>query len=216
MFVIGLTGGTGSGKSEVAKVLQKGGAIIISGDRIGKEVVEKNPQVLKMLVKTFGREILNQKGRLNRRKLGEIVFSSVKNQKKLNQIVHPPLLKELRARIKRFRKKNDSGRFAVVDAALITEWNLEKELDATVAVTSGSKLRLRRLLKQGLSPKEIRNRIARQLNDKKRVKRADFVFKNNGSLAALRKRAINLYHIIKALIILGRMEKLVAGFDTKV
>jgi dephospho-CoA kinase len=74
MLVIGLTGGTGSGKTEIAKILQKKGGIIVSGDRIGKEVVEKNKPVLKRLVKIFGKQILNNHGKLNRRKLGSLAF----------------------------------------------------------------------------------------------------------------------------------------------
>ena len=214
MLVIGLTGGTGSGKTEVARVLQKRGGIIVSGDRIGKEVVEQNPQVLKKLVKVFGREILNENGRLNRRKLGSLAFSSEKNQKRLNQIVHPHLLKELKKRITSAKKTEAEGKFLVVDAALISEWGLEKELDMTVLVASPVKLRLQRLIKQGLNSKEAQNRIKRQLRDAQRRKKADYVIENDGSLKELRRKALMLYHIIMVLNGLDQLEKLARRFDT--
>ncbi len=211
MLVIGLTGGTGSGKTEVARILQKRGGIIVSGDQIGKEVVEKNPQVLKKLVKVFGREILNKDGKLNRRKLGSLAFSSEKNQERLNRIVHLQLLKELRKRIAHARKSESNGKFFVVDAALITEWGIEKELDMTVLVASPVKLRLQRLIKQGLNRKEAQDRIRRQLSDAQRRRKADYVIKNDGSLKKLRQKALLLWHILMILSILDRMEKETIG-----
>ncbi len=214
MLAIGLTGGTGSGKTEVARILQKRGGIIVSGDRIGKEVVEKNPQVLKKLGKVFGKEILNKNGKLNRRKLGNLVFSSVKNQKKLNRIIHPQLLKELRRKIAQARKTENNGKFLVVDAALITEWGLEKELDMAVLVASPVRLRMQRLVKQGLTKQETDDRIRRQLSDAQRRKKADYVIENNGSLNELRRKAVMLYHIIMVLSGLDQLEKLARGFDS--
>jgi len=213
MLVIGLTGGTGSGKTEVARVLRKRGGIIVSGDRIGKEVVERNKQVLKRLVKVFGREILNKKGKLNRRKLGSLAFASEKNQKKLNRIIHPQLLKELRRKIAQARKSETDEKFLVVDAALISEWGLEKELDMTVLVASPVKLRFKRLINQGLNRKEAQDRIRRQLSDAQRRRKADYVIKNDGSLKRLRQRALLLWHILMILSILDRMEKEISKFD---
>lgn len=213
MLVVGLTGGTASGKTEVAKVLRKRGAIVVSGDQIGKEVVEKNPQVLKKLVKAFGKEILQSNRKLNRKKLGRIAFASEKNQKRLNLIVHPYLLKELRSRIVEAKKIETDKKFLVVDAALITEWRLEKELDVTVLVASPAKVRLKRLLQQGLSKKEAQNRIARQLSDRERRKSCDFVIENDSSLKKLTRKAFNLYHILMVLTILEELENMVRRFD---
>jgi len=214
MFVVGLTGGTASGKTEVAKVLQKKGGIVVSGDVAGREAVENNQQVLKKLVQIFGTKILQSNGKLNRKKLGRIAFASEKNQRKLNQIVHPYLLKELRRRIAEARKQEGSKKLLVVDAALITEWGLEKELDFTVLVTSPVKLRLQRLVKQGLTKQEAHNRIARQLKDTQRRKKADYVIENDGTLKELRQKVVSLYHILMVASILEQMEKLVRRFDS--
>ena len=215
MLVVGLPGGIASGKTEVAKVLQKRGGIIVSGDRIGKEVVEKNKQVLNRLVKVFGKQILIRNEKLNRRRLGSLAFSSEKNQKRLNQIVHPHLLKELKKRITSAKKREAEGKFLVVDAALISEWGLEKELDLTVAVISAKKLRIQRLLKQGLSRKQAEDRVARQFSDRERIRKAEFVINNDGSLQKLKKKAIDLFNILRLLMTLDQMEKLVTGFDSR-
>ncbi len=196
-MIIGITGGIASGKTEVAKVFQKKGAKVISGDEIGKEVVEKNQVVLRKLVNTFGKGILNTKGRLNRRKLGEVAFSNEKNKEKLNEIVHPELLRELKLRIKKFRKARKSRnrkQLLVIDAALIVEWKLYTELDKLILVTSTRKKRLERLRYLGLSKKIALDRIKRQVTDSRRRRYADFVISNNGSLKQLKDKTQALWH----------------------
>ena len=197
-MIIGITGGIASGKTEVAKVFWKKGAVIISGDEIGKEVVEKNPAVLKKLVRTFGKEILNSKGKLNRRKLGEIAFASEKNKEKLNRIVHPYLLRELELGITKFRRAQKSGKILVVDAALIVEWKLYKKLDKLILVTLPKGKRLTRLRKLGFSKIEASDRIKRQLTDSQRKKYADFIIYNKGSLKELRNKALRLWDELKS------------------
>jgi len=197
-MIIGITGGIASGKTEVAKVFQKKGAVIISGDEIGKEVVEKNPALLKKLVQTFGKGILNSKSRLNRRKLGELAFANEKNKEKLNRIVHPYLLGELKRRITKFRKTRNPRKILVVDAALIVEWELYKKLDMLILVTSPKEKRVQRLKSLKFSETEALNRIKRQLTDKQRNKYADFVISNHGSLKELKNRALAVWKGIKS------------------
>ncbi|NIM98952.1 MAG: dephospho-CoA kinase [candidate division Zixibacteria bacterium] len=187
--MIGITGGIACGKTEVAKVFQKKGAIILSGDQIGKEVVEKNKGVLRQLVKTFGQGILKKDGTLNRRKLGEIAFASHEVRDKLNQIVHPHLLRELGSRIEKLRRKSESG-VAVVDAALIVEWGLEKELDYLIFVESKREDKIKRLQKEkGYSRREALDRIKSQLPEIIKKAKADFVIRNDRKLSHLREKA---------------------------
>lgn len=189
MKIIGVTGGIGSGKTEVAKIFKKLGAKVISADQIGKEVVEKNPQVLKKLVKTFGQEILTKDKKLKRRKLGELAFSSVEKKDKLNKIVHPYLLSALRKKIEAFRKKGKG--MMGVDAALIVEWGLQEELDYLVLVESTLKNRLKRLMEyQGYSQKEALKRVKMQLKDKIRRRHADCIIRNDKDLRELRKKVL--------------------------
>ena len=197
MILIGITGGIACGKTEVAKVFQKKGAVVLSGDRIGKEVVEKNREILKELVRAFGPEILNKSGNLNRRKLGEIAFASKKNKEKLNRIVHPVLLRVLEKRIEDFRKKKYKG-IVAIDAALIVEWNLQKQLDYLVFVQTKRENKIKRLQEQkGYSRREALNRIKSQLPESVKMKLADFVIRNDKGLAELGKRANQVWDKIK-------------------
>ena len=189
MILIGITGGIACGKTEVSQVFHKNGAIILSGDQVGKEVVEKNRLVLKELVRTFGKEILNNKGSLNRRKLGEIAFASKKSKEKLNQIIHPYLLRELRRRIENLRRKKHRG-IVAIDAALIVEWRFQKELDYLIFVQSKREDKIKRLQEhKGYSRREVLDRIKSQLPDKTKRKLADFVIKNDQGLIELREKA---------------------------
>ena len=189
MLLIGVTGGIACGKTEVSKVFQRKGAIILSGDQIGKEVIEKNKGVLKDLVKTFGKEILNKNQALNRRKLGKVVFASKESKDKLNKIIHPYLLKELRKRIEDLKKENFEGVVAI-DAALIVEWGLQKELDCLIFVESKREDKIKRLQKQKeYSRKEVLDRIKSQLPEITKKRLADFVIKNDKGLKALKEKA---------------------------
>lgn len=194
MLLIGITGGIACGKTEVSKVFQKKGAIILSGDKIGKEVVEKNKTILNELVHTFGKEILNKNQKLNRRKLGELAFSSRESKEKLNRIIHPYLLKELKKRIEKLREKKFEGVVAI-DAALIVEWRLQKELDRLIFVESKREDKIKRLHNEkGYSRKEALDRIKSQLPEKTKKNLADFVIINDKGLNELKGEAEKIWN----------------------
>ncbi|MGB3093466.1 MAG: dephospho-CoA kinase [Candidatus Zixiibacteriota bacterium] len=201
MLLIGVTGGIACGKTEVAEVFRKKGAIVLSGDQIGKEVVEKEGTVLKQLVHAFGQDILNKNGTLDRRKLGEIAFASEESRDKLNRIIHPHLLKELRGRIQNIEEENPRA-VVVIDAALIFEWGLEKELDYLIFVESKEENKIRRLQKEkGYSKKEALDRIKSQLPEKVKEKKADVVIRNDEGLAELRTAADGVWRFIAACFV---------------
>ncbi|MGB2804460.1 MAG: dephospho-CoA kinase [Candidatus Zixiibacteriota bacterium] len=201
MLLIGVTGGIACGKTEVAEVFRKKGAIVLSGDQIGKEVVEKEGTVLKQLVHAFGQDILNKNGTLDRRKLGEIAFASEESRDKLNRIIHPHLLKELRGRIQNIEEENPRA-VVVIDAALIVEWGLEKELDYLIFVESKEENKIRRLQKEkGYSKKEALDRIKSQLPEKVKEKKADVVIRNDEGLAELRTAADGVWRFIAACFV---------------
>ena len=196
MVLISVTGGIACGKTEVCRVFQKRGAIILSGDEIGKEVIEKNKKVLKELVQTFGKEILNRNQTLNRRKLGRLAFASKESKDKLNRIIHPYLLEELRNRIKNLRRKRSQA-LVVVDAALIVEWGLQNELDHLIFVESRREDKIRRLQKQkGYSRKEALDRIKSQLPEIIKRRLADFVIINDKGVSELREKAEKVFRRI--------------------
>jgi dephospho-CoA kinase len=184
MITIGLTGGPGTGKSLAAKYLAVKGAIILSGDEAGRRAVENHSTLLRNLVKAFGNEILNPDATLNRRKLGRIAFSDVEAHRKLNEIVHPALLKILKSDLKKRRKKS---KLVVIDAALIFEWSIANWCDYILVVTARRDIRLKRLMAQGLSRREAEDRIRSQIPDRDKAALADYVIKNNGTKSELRK-----------------------------
>lgn len=200
MITIGITGQIGCGKSVVADQFARLGAIVVSGDKLGHDVVDKQPRLLKALVRKFGRQIVTKTGRLNRVKLGAIAFSDDEKTQSLNEIVHPWLLRQLRAKIVQARKSKKS-KTLVVDAALIYNWRLEQELDYVVVVESTYKNQSARLKNRGLTENEIRDRIRRQIPKYIQRRRADFVLINNGTQKELMVRVARLHERILKLAI---------------
>lgn len=181
-MLIGVTGQIGGGKTEVAKIFKKYGAFVISADKIGKDVIEKNPIMLDKLVRAFGESILTKSGRLRRKKLGEIAFSSEADKKKLNKIIHPELLKELGKQVRSAEKKN---KIVVIDAALLIDWQWHKIVDITILVHASHKTKIDRLKEKGYSEKEARMRLKSQLKYRELRRHVDIILLNDESLDCL-------------------------------
>lgn len=190
-MIFGVTGLIGSGKSTVARVFARMGATLIDCDRIGKEVVESDPAVLYRLVLEFGSTILTADKKLDRRRLGQLAFSSPEKTARLNAIVHPALLAELDNRIQRARRRHTH---AVVDAALLVYWKYYSRMDATILVSSYARLRTARLRRAGLSREEIGQRTKSQLSLAELHRHSDRVITNNKDLLSLQRKARKLYH----------------------
>ena len=193
MMLIGITGGIASGKTEVAKIFQKIGALVLSGDEIGKEVVEENPDLLRKLVNTFGKQILTKGKKLNRKKLGEIAFTTPQSTGKLNDLVHPYLLRNLKFKIKNLKRMNYE-KPVVIDAALIVEWGLQSELDFLIFVDCPREKRIERLIKKkGYTREEVLDRIKAQFPERYKKREADFIIKNDSDLAEVKQKAKYLW-----------------------
>jgi len=184
MPVVGLTGCPGAGKSVVAEIFGKLGAEVVSGDELGKEVVEKSANMRYALSEEFGKDILDEDGNLRRRELGKIAFSSKSNLEKLNRLVHPQLLLELQRMIEEHRSTLPKG-LMIVDAALIFEWGIADWFDKTMTVYADYWLRLKRLKSLGLSDKEAADRTESQIDQDEKIKRADYTIENNGLMKLL-------------------------------
>ncbi len=196
MVSVGIYGRSGSGKSEVAKIFAESGAAVISADQIGKEGVDQNQSVLKALVDAFGEGIVDSNGRLKRRDLGRIAFSSAENHAKLDSIVHPPLIDNLRAKINEYRKSK-LHIIIVVDAALILNWGLDSELDVLICVTAPEKSQIERMVRCGLSAHEAKDRLNSQMPADEQASKADFVIDNSGTLDELRAEAMRVLDQIR-------------------
>lgn len=199
MIVVGLAGQIASGKSDVARVFAAQGALILSGDDIGKQVVESDPALLRRLAKEFGQGIVTSNGRLRRKELARKAFANPEATGLLNRIVHPYLLRELRRRISEHRKKQDV-QVLVVDAALILDWNLNSDLDFLIVVESRIDSQLRRLARLGYSREEALDRIHRQLPKYRQRSMADLVIHNDESKNCLRRKALRAYKKLLNLV----------------
>ncbi len=197
MIRIGVFGLIGSGKTEVSRIFEEKGAYVISADEIGREVVDTRPDVLEALKREFGTEIVDGNGNLRRRELGKRIFASEEDRKKLDSIVHPPLLDRLQELMDEAERECDSD-MLVVDAALILNWGIEGDFDYLICVTASKERQLERLLSAGFTEKEARDRIGSQIPRERQAAAADFVIENDGSLDDLRQMAETLYDEISS------------------
>ena len=182
-MIIGLTGCPGSGKSVLAAELVKNGWLLVDADDMGREVVEEDPAVLTGLIDAFGRDIVNSDGVLLRRVLGKRAFADPVKTRKLNDIVHPRLIRSLREKV---RSLQHSGNNTVVDCALIFEWEIQSIFDVVICVAADEQLRTERImLRDGRSAEDVENIFSAQLPEIEKIQKADIVIKNNGSIESL-------------------------------
>lgn len=194
VVLVAITGGIGCGQSSVAKFWEEMGAKVINADQMGHKVVNEDPEAKNEIRKHFGKKVFFRNGKLNRKLLGRIVFEDEVKTKLLNKIVHPRMVSRI---IDEIEEARDTGKYKIIaiDAALIYEINLEHMFDAVVVVSSRLKNRIDRIIERdGLSEKEILDRISKQIPIEDKVKWADFVINNNSSLEQLKKRSVSLYH----------------------
>ncbi|NUR86160.1 MAG: dephospho-CoA kinase [Nonomuraea sp.] len=191
MLKIGLTGGIGSGKSEVSRRLSARGAVVVDADRIAREVVEPGTVGLARVVAAFGEEVLRPDGSLNREKLGSIVFADPDRLATLNAIVHP-LVGE---RVAELQGQAPDDAILVYDVPLLAENNLAPMYDVVIVVDAADDVRIRRLAEHRDMPEaDAKARIAAQASREARLAVADLVIPNEGSLADLEARVDEVWH----------------------
>jgi len=193
-MVLGITGLIGSGKSTAAQILKSLGAVVIDADKIGRQVVDQNPELLGKLVSRFGAGILSRSGKLNRKKLAAVAFESERARRKLDSAVHPYLLSELKSQLRTHRGK---GELIVIDAALLLKWNLQRVMDLVLMIHASEKDRLARLKKRGISNRDARARQKQQLSYASQRRRADRVILNNGTEKQLESKLRRLVNSVK-------------------
>ncbi len=191
MPVIGLTGNIGSGKSTVARRLKKLGAKIVDADRVAREVVRAGTPALKEIVDNFGPEVLNTDGTLDRKKLGEIVFTDPRARASLNQITHPRIKEAIFQEIKKHRSKESPHRkeVLVIDVPLLFETGFNHDVDEVWVVKINEDKQVKRLAERdALMPDEIRKRLEAQMPQEEKLKYARRVIDNSGELRETEKQ----------------------------
>jgi dephospho-CoA kinase len=203
MLTVGLTGGIGAGKSEVSRLFESYGAVLIDADKIAREVVEPGTPGLAAVVDAFGPEILSADGTLDRPKLGSIVFADPDRLAVLNKIVHP--LVGARSR----ELESAAGPDAVVihDVPLLTENNLASLYDRVVVVDASPETQLDRLVRlRGMAESEARARMAAQATREQRRAIADLVIDNDGPLENLEPQVRKVWAELSERAAGGRQE----------
>ncbi len=183
-LVVGLTGPMGSGKSAVASIFLENGYVLIDADKVAREVVEKGSPVLEELRKTFGDDVINSDGTLNRKLLAKKAFSSDEGAQRLNAITHPAIVSLVERRIEEY--SNDGYEKIVYDAPLLFESGTDKLCDKIVSVIAPKKLRIARVKsRDNMTENDIESRMNAQHDDSFYIEKSDFVIKNDSDLETL-------------------------------
>jgi dephospho-CoA kinase len=190
---VGLTGGIGSGKSEVARRLAEHGAVLIDADVAARKVVEPGSPGLAQVAAAFGDGVLRPDGSLDRERLGEIVFGDPGLRAKLNAIVHP-LVREWMQEEERTAVQADGDAIVVHDVPLLAESRGKAGFDVVIVVDVPPDLQAERLTRlRGMAAEQARARMAAQASREQRLAVADIVIDNSGSLADLDRRVAEVW-----------------------
>ena len=199
MFIVGLTGGVASGKTAVSEVLREEGAYIIDADQIARELVQPHGPAWNELVRAFGKEILQGDGSIDRKKLADRVFVDPNRRKRLNQILHPLITEEMDRRTREIGQKNP-GAIVVIDAPLLIEVGYHRRVDKVMVVVSTRTDQIeRQKARDGINSEQALRILSSQMPVEEKVKLADFVIRNEGSLAEVREKAKEVFGELKKI-----------------
>ena len=193
MLKIGLTGGIGSGKSEVSKFFHKWGAFILDADKEAKKIIDKNEEAQQEIIKEFGSDVINIDNKIDKQKLARVAFQDEFHQLNLNSIIHPYVFKKIDETFDKIKLDNKHKIF-VVDAALIYESGADTHMDYVIVVTSLLRYRTERVMsRQNITRDDFMKRVALQWSDEDKEHLADFIIQNNSDLKNLEKESKNIF-----------------------
>ena len=184
MLRVGLTGGLASGKSTVAAMFRRRGALHLDADAIAHELIAPGGRAEDEVLARFGSTILGPDGAIDRGSLGAIVFSDPRALADLNAIVHPKVREEIARRLAREAASASPAPVAIVDVPLLVESGMDRELDAVVVVTCPPETQVARAVARGMTEAEARRRIAAQAPLSVKLAAADEIIDNGGTLEA--------------------------------
>ena len=190
LWIVGLIGRAGSGKSTVARAFAERGFPVLDADRVGHEVTRNDPEVRAALGAEYGPDVYRADGSLDRARVAKRVFRDPAALSRLNALVHPRIVARLREDLAALRERGYRG-VAIVDAALILTWGFERECDLLVAVTAPEPEIVERLVRtRGWTEDDARVRLAAQPSGETLAAAADLVLDNRGDEAALVESAL--------------------------
>lgn len=197
MDVYGLTGGIGSGKSAAAEIFEDCGIPVVSADELSRVVVTPGSEGLAAVVAAFGEGVLDERGELNRRKLGAIVFKDPALRQQLESILHPRIRERFQDVLTTL--KAAGHKLVIYEVPLLFETGLDRQVKAVILVSAPEAQRIARVMaRDRLTEPEVRARLAAQLDDASRRARAHFILENDKDLAHLRQQVQDLLPALRS------------------
>ena len=176
MIKIGITGGIGSGKTTVCKIFELLDIPVYYADDEAKHLLDSDNKVKLSIVNTFGNEVLNDKGKIDKKKLASFVFNNKEKLEKLNSIVHPAV----RAHFENWLKQYSSQKYILKEAAILFESGVYKLVDKVITVTAPLELKINRTMQRDkITREQVELRISNQISDEEKIERSQFVIHND-------------------------------------
>jgi dephospho-CoA kinase len=192
-LIIGITGGIGGGKSTLSEILREKGYFVYDTDSEAKRLQNEHPDIRRQLTAEFGNEIYDETGQLDRKCLASLVFENPKLLSKLNQIIHPVVRQDFSD----WQKKYAQEKHLFVESAILFESGFDELTDKIIVVTAPEEVRIKRVAKRdGVTHEQVRARIANQMPEEEKIKRADIVLDSNGKRVLAEQIDIKLEEII--------------------
>jgi len=200
MKVIGITGGIGSGKTSLAKIIEEFGYKVIYTDNLAKKILNENQNIRNKIIETFGENSYNPDLTFNNKYISQIVFNGTEESKRklqnLNRIVHPAVIDEMIKETERLEQNGEEIVF--IESALIYEIGIEEGFDYIIVVDANEDIRAKRAAKRlGITIDEVQERMRQQNYTQVEKNLADFVIGNNGTIEELKDRARFIIELIK-------------------
>ncbi|CAD6364402.1 dephospho-CoA kinase [Shewanella putrefaciens] len=188
-FVVGLTGGIGSGKTTVANLFAAEGITLVDADIVAREVVAKDSKGLKAIVEHFGTEMLTPEGELDRAKLRERIFNQSAEREWLNQLLHPMIRQEMLEQV-----KNATSPYVIMVVPLLFENGLDRLVNRTLVVDISPELQISRtVIRDQVDATQVNNIINSQCSRSEKLARADDIIDNQGEISALKREVLALH-----------------------
>jgi dephospho-CoA kinase len=199
VMLLAVTGGIATGKSTVSRILEELGAPLIDFDLLARQVVEPGKPAWKAIMDYFGKEVIQEDGRIDRKRLSEVVFQDVEKRKKLEGITHPRIFEEFDRQVKEIASKDPD---AIIQAGipLLIELDLQPRFDQVLVVYAPQETQIDRLMKRDrISREAAKNILKAQMPIDEKLRLADFVIHNEGSLEETRKQVEAVWQELKKM-----------------